>query len=134
MVGPERRTSLAIGDHLFPNHVSVSVYDGVRSTELVCFLGEQAGVNTSEDNVSPPFPRQVADRVSSQCVGSVNTDPNNIAGLNGRRVERGERLIHENGVAILPRSSGGENKQPPWSDYSGTESGFARVYEMNAQY
>ncbi len=69
--------------------------------------------NTTERAARAGF---ASDLVSAQGVAGVDADADDVAGLDGRGIERIERLVAEDGIAAVKRRGGGEDVEPPRGD------------------
>ena len=87
----------------------------MRATEFVSLFGVQGGVNAAEDNPASSLTDQAAQLKTAMGIRGVNTDSDDIPGLNPVQIKGFQCLVGENRVAILSRRRGCQYKQPAGS-------------------
>ena len=112
-----------------PHDVAVALDDGVRPAELVRLVRVERGMNAAEHDRGAA-PGRPADLVAAQGVAGVNADADDVARLD-RRVERLERFVDEDGIAISARRRGREHVQPARRDDADAERHVAGVDEVD---
>jgi hypothetical protein len=93
----------------------------------VRLVRKQRGVNATVDDQRAAFTGGVADLVATQRVTGVNADTDNVAGLDGRRLEHFERLVDDHRIAEARRCSGSQHIQPPRCNHTDAERDMTRI-------
>jgi hypothetical protein len=97
------------------------------------FLRIEGGVYSTENHIRAAFPRQLANFISSQGIGSVDADANYISSLDSLLVDLVKRLIDKNGISEARGSGTGKNVLPSWCDYCCSEGHSAGIDQVNVQ-
>ena len=122
-----KRSRKTVLHRLRPRIIAIPRDDGVRRAELLGLLGKKRRVNAAEHDGGTRGPGGVPYLVAAPGVARVDADPDDVAGADGRGVERLERLIHDDRVAALGWGGGGENVKPAWGNYAGAEGNVAGI-------
>ena len=115
-------------DNARPNQIAVAANNRVSAANFMSFIRKKRGVNPSKNDPRTASARFSPNFVASKRVAGVQPNTNDIASLNGCRVNRLKRLIDDQRVSPHPRSSCGKNIQPPGSDNSHTKRHMAGIY------
>ena len=67
----------------------------MRAAVLAHFVGIERGVNAAEDDGRPASRAPAGRPIAAQRVAGVDADADDIAGRDGRRIERFERLVDD---------------------------------------
>ena len=119
--------------HGFPDHVAVAFDDDVGAAPFVRLLGKERGVNAAEDDERAGRTGRAADGISAQRIAGVNADADDIAGPDGRRVERLERFVGDLRRAESFRRRVRKHVEPPRRHEADAERMVAGIDEMNGQ-
>src|SRR2546423_13163688 len=80
-IDSQRRSLHTIRQHLCPDDVAVTFYDGVSAAQLMSFVRIESGVNSSENYVRASIPCHFPDFVPTERIRGVDSDADNIARL-----------------------------------------------------
>jgi len=100
-------------EHERPSEITVASDDRVGTAQIEGLVGIERGVNASENYDRPSRPQESADLVPAQGVAGVNTDSDNIPGLNRADLEGLERFIRELRGPKCRRGRPSEDEHPP---------------------
>jgi hypothetical protein len=63
----------------------------------------------------------------------VDSDADDVSGMNGRGVKLFEGLVHDDGISEFGGGCTRQNEEPAWSDDSGAKGKITRIYEVYCQ-
>lgn len=89
-------------------------------------------MNAALDDPCATSTRYASDLISTQRIARVNTDADNVAGLQGSGIDCFQRFVYEDRVACNSRRRRSQDEQPARGDDSSAKGIIARIYEMNA--
>ena len=121
----------AIVDDAPPHPVAVSLHHRMRAAELVRLVRVERGVDPSVDHFCAGGVGGASDFVSSERVTGMDADADDVSGADGGEVERLERLVGQDRIAILGGCGGGQHVEPSRRDYADTEGDVAGVDETD---
>src|ERR1051325_2472183 len=125
------RASSQIGDRLRPHDISVSLDDGMSAAQLKGLFRIQGCVDATIDHPGSAFPRLASDLHASQGVAGMDADAHYVAGLYAVGLNLFERLVGDEGIAVLGRSRGGKYIQPTRRDHADSERSITGIDQMN---
>ena len=131
LVNAFRLAVRAILDNARPNQIAVPTHNRVGAASLMSFIRKQRGVDPTKNDPRTAGARFSPNFVASKRVAGVEPNANDVACLNGRRVNRLKRLIHDQRVSPHPRSSCSKDIQPSRSNDCDTKRHMAWIYEMD---
>ena len=89
--------------------LAVTLHDRMGAAELVRFFRIQRGVDPTKNDGCAGRASGPAHFVAAKRVAGMNTDSHEIAGMNGRNLERFERFVGQDRVAAALWGGGGKN-------------------------
>jgi hypothetical protein len=111
-----RSTLAAVRQRSRPDKVAVSLHHGVRAANFQSFFRIECGVNSAEDDKGSALSRQFANLISAQGIPRVDSNANDIAGLDAEGIKRSEGLINEDWIAERGWCCRGNYEEPARSD------------------
>src|ERR1700693_3634098 len=102
------------------------------SAKFMSFVRVKSCVNAAEYHIGAALACQLADFISTEGVGGVDADANNISSLNAGGGYGVESLVHQGCIPIRLRGGRCQHIQPARSYDRGTKRNFARIDEVNA--
>ena len=122
-----------VAKRLSPGQISIAANHAMGGSAFKRLFRIECRMNPSKDNQRSALSRQAAHRVSAQCVAGVNTDTDDVAGLDCSRIQGFYSFIANNRIAELRRSGSGQDKKPSRRNDRRTESSIAGVDYMDLQ-
>jgi hypothetical protein len=113
---------------LAPGDVAVALDDGVRLAAFQSLFREKGGVNAAVDDPCSTGSRQAAHLVAAKGVAGMNTDADDVPGLNAFGVDLLERFVDEDGGAGRFGCCRRKYEEPAGCDDCRTEGIVAWVY------
>src|ERR1019366_4104441 len=123
--------SEAIGHHLAPRNIAISLHHGVSITVFQGLFGKQRSVNATIDHPRAALARHSTDLISAESIARMYADADDISRHDAFRHNLLQRLIDENGISRCLRCRRRKDKQPSWRYDGRTERIVAGIYEMN---
>ncbi len=120
--------ALPVCQHLSPDGVAVTLRHCVRAADLERLVRVQRGVYPAEDDRRSGPAGCHPDLVAAQRVSGVDSDPDDIALLEGSGIDLRQRLIDDDRVAELGRGRGGDHVEPPRCDDPDAERDVTRIH------
>ena len=112
--------------------IAVAAHRRMRLSALVAFVRKERGVDPAVDDQAPRARAMLPDLIAAQRVAGMDADADNVAGGNGVRIQRIQRLVDEDRLAIFGRRRRREDEQPSWRDHSRTEGDVTGIDQMYA--
>jgi hypothetical protein len=82
-----------------PDDISIPLYDRMCAAKLLCFVGVEGCVNSSEHHIRAPSACNCPKLVAAESIGCVDADADNIASLNASWVQSRKGFIDKRGIA-----------------------------------
>jgi hypothetical protein len=117
---------------VWPHQIAISTDDAVRGPAFLHFVRVERGVNAAEDHERPTRPCEVSDRIAAKRVGGVNANADHVSRVDAGRIERLERLVHDQRRAEACRRGRRQHIQPSRRDDGSSEREIAWIDEMDA--
>jgi hypothetical protein len=124
---------LAVFQDASPGNIAVTLDHSVRASDFLRLLREKRGVNSTENYKGALLASQSADLIATQRIGGVNSNSNNIPGLNALEVDLFQGFINDYRIAKALRGSSGEHKEPAWGDDADAKGPITGIDQMNFQ-
>src|SRR5487761_123070 len=86
---------------------------------------------SAEDHIGASVARYFANLIPAQSVSRMNTDPDNVSGLDALGINGAKRFVDNNWIAKGCWRSGGKHIEPTGRDDRGTKRNMARIDKVN---
>jgi hypothetical protein len=126
------RAAEAAGDGLAPGDVAISGDYDVGVAAFEGFFREERGVDATVDDPGSAFTGYAAYFIATEGVAGVDTDADDVAGLDGFGEDLLEGLVDEDGIACGRRCGCCKDEEPTRSDDCCPKGIVAGIYEMDA--
>jgi hypothetical protein len=123
----------AICQHHFPDVIAVSLNHRMCAAEFVSLLRIKRGVDAAVNYPDSPLARQPSNFEAAVGVAGVDSDSNDITGLELVRIKGLQSLVGNDRITIFRWRRRRQNVQPPRRDDANSKRHITRIYQVNRQ-